>query len=146
MKLYTIGFTKKTAEHFFTTLHAHGVARLIDIRLHPQGQLAGFAKQSDLAYFLKRLAACDYLHRLDLAPTDDLLATYQKTHDWPAYARGFAALMDARAIPASLDRDLFTREPCCLLCSEATPEHCHRRLVAERLAAAWPEIAIEHLL
>ncbi|MGH7193047.1 MAG: DUF488 family protein [Candidatus Saccharimonadales bacterium] len=146
VKLYTIGFTKKSAERFFTLLQQHGVARLIDIRRHPEGQLAGFAKQGDLTYFLKELAGCDYYHLLELAPTDELLRPYQKSHDWPAYERGFAALMEARRIPHALDRDLFTTASCCLLCSEATPEQCHRRLVAERLAVAWPELEIAHLV
>lgn len=42
--------------------------------------------------------------------------------------------MDARAIPTQLDQRFFAEKICCLLCSEATPEQCHRRLVAERLA------------
>jgi uncharacterized protein (DUF488 family) len=146
VQLCTIGFTKKSAEQFFGLLRAHGVGLLVDTRLHPQGQLAGFAKQSDLPYFLKHLADCSYRHMLELAPTEDLLATYQKSHDWEAYVRGFTVLLDERRIPDALPRDLFTSQVCCLLCSEATPEHCHRRLVAERLVAAWPELEIVHLV
>lgn len=146
MHLCTIGFTKKSAEQFFGLLRAHGVGLLLDIRRHPQGQLAGFAKQSDLPYFLKHLADCDYRHMLDLAPTEDLLAAYHNSHDWEAYEQNFMALLDERHIPESLPRELFTSQVCCLLCSEATPEHCHRRLVAERLAVAWPELEIVHLV
>jgi hypothetical protein len=32
-----------------------------------------------------------------------------------------------------------------LLCSEAGPEQCHRRLAAEHLAAAWPDVTVTHL-
>jgi len=32
-----------------------------------------------------------------------------------------------------------------LLCSEATPHHCHRRLAAEYLAEHWADVTIEHL-
>ena len=146
MNLYTIGFTKKPAERFFGLLRDNGVRCLVDIRRHPDGQLAGFAKRADLAYFLAELAGCDYLHLDLLAPSDDILAAYRQDRDWPRYVARFEALMDERGVPASLDRRLFAERPCCLLCSEATPERCHRRLVAERLAAHWPDTTVIHLV
>lgn len=146
MKLYTIGFTKKSARQFFELLRNNGVQRLLDIRLHPDGQLSGFAKGDDLAYFLSRLASCEYYHLAVLAPTDDILSDYRKDHDWPRYEQRFGQLMDQRDVPAALDRELFVQRVCCLLCSEATPEHCHRRLVAERLARVWPGLEIVHLV
>jgi uncharacterized protein (DUF488 family) len=146
MKLYTIGFTQKTAQEFFETLHTHQVQVLIDIRLRPAGQLAGFAKQEDLPYFLDRLAdGCQYRHMPELAPTKDILDGYRADHDWPKYAVHFEALLDERNIPHTLERDFFEEFTCCLLCSEATPEKCHRRLVAERLAASWPNVEVIHL-
>lgn len=145
MKLYTIGFTKKSAQRFFTLLSAHGVKRLIDIRLNPGGQLAGFAKQADLAYFLDQLAGCEYIHMPALAPTGKVLSEYRQDHDWERYTRRFEVLMEARGIPATLDHSIFEAGPCCLLCSEATPEQCHRLLVAERLAREWQGLEIEHL-
>jgi uncharacterized protein (DUF488 family) len=146
MRIYTIGFTQKTAERFFTLLQEHKVGRLIDIRLNPRGQLAGFAKQEDLAYFLHRIAGCDYSHLVELAPADEILSEYRKDHDWPRYERRFEALMEQRNVPGCLDRTTFEAWTCCLLCSEATPERCHRRLVAERLARHWPGTEIVHLV
>ena len=146
MKLYTLGFTKKPARTFFALLREHGVERLVDIRLRPDGQLAGFAKRDDLAYFLAELAACDYRHLADLAPTDQILTDYRRDRDWTAYVRRFEALMDERGVPRPLDHALFTERVCCLLCSEAMPDRCHRRLVAERLARRWPETEIVHLM
>jgi uncharacterized protein (DUF488 family) len=147
MKLYTIGFTRSTAQHFFERLRAAGVRRVVDIRVNPGGQLAGFAKQEDLPYFLEALAdGCQYTHLPALAPTKEMMKTYRGGgSDWETYAARFEALMEARDIPASLDRALFEAEACCLLCSEATPEQCHRRLVAERLQAHWPGVEIVHL-
>jgi len=55
MKIFTIGFTKKSAEEFFTLLKDAGVRRVIDIRLNNTSQLAGFAKARDLEYFLKAI-------------------------------------------------------------------------------------------
>lgn len=146
MTIYTIGFTKKSAERSFDLLRKHKIQRLVDIRLHPDGQLAGFAKQEDLAYFLSRLADCEYRHVDTLAPTDDILSQYRKDHDWLRYVQRFETLMDERDVPGSLDRRLFEDKLCCLLCSEATPEQCHRRLVAERLAREWPGTQVIHLV
>jgi uncharacterized protein (DUF488 family) len=145
MKLYTIGFTKKTAETFFGLLRSHGVQMLADIRLRPDGQLAGFAKQADLPYFLRELAACDYRHLPILAPSHELLSDYRTNHDWSQYVQRFKVLMDERGIPQNLDRQLFDEHVCCLLCSEDTADRCHRRLVAERLAAHWPGVQVTHL-
>lgn len=146
MKLYTIGFTQKSAERFFSLLLDNGIGRLADIRLHPTGQLSGFAKQDDLRFFLQALANCDYIHLPQLAPTDDILTAYRKDKKWPKYVEQFEALMDERGIPETLDRSLFEDRPTCLLCSEQTPDKCHRRLVAERIANRWHGIEIIHLV
>ncbi len=146
MKLYTIGFTQKSAQEFFSLLRDHGVQQLIDIRIRPQGQLSGFARKADLPYFLHELAdRCKYLYLPVLAPTEELMKEYRKDGDWVRYAERFEALLDERNIPAGLDRSIFETAPGCLLCSESTPEHCHRRLVAERLARHWPDVEIIHL-
>jgi uncharacterized protein (DUF488 family) len=146
MKLYTIGFTQTRAEEFFTRLRENGVQRLVDIRVNPHGQLSGFARQEDLPYFLRELAAgCEYVHLPVLAPTKEILKDYRDDGDWPRYVARFEALMDERNIPDALDRAGFESAAGCLLCSEATPEQCHRRLVAERLAARWPNVEIIHL-
>ena len=145
MEIYTIGFTQKPAERFFGLLREHGVGRLLDTRLHPDGQLAGFAKRVDLPYFLRELAGCDYVHVPTLAPTDEILSAYRGDKDWTGYVRRFEALMDERGVPDRLDRSLFDR-PVVLLCSEHKPDKCHRRLVAERLARTWPEAQVVHLV
>jgi len=145
MKLYTIGFTQKTAEEFFDLLKKNGVQRVIDIRLYPGGQLAGFTKQADLRYFLRELIGCDYRHLSELTPTDELLKGFRSDKNWQKYDPAFFRLMQQRGIPQKLERSLFEEQPCCLLCSEATPEHCHRRLVADLLASKWGGVTIIHL-
>jgi len=146
MKIYTIGFTQKSAKDFFELLQSHRVHTLVDIRLNPGGQLAGFSKQGDLPYFLTKLADnCQYVHELRLAPTKEILVNYRTDGDWARYVRRFEALMDERHIPGAIDRSMFEHHDCCLLCSEPTPEQCHRRLVAERMARAWPNVTVIHL-
>src|SRR4051812_20677692 len=146
MKLYTIGFTQKSAQRFFELLAENGVDRVVDIRLKPDGQLSGFAKSGDLAWFLQQLNRCDYVHLPQLAPPADLLSDYRANHDWSAYVPRFETAMDERHIPSTLDRPSFEQQASCLLCSEPTPEQCHRRLVAERLARSWPNVDIVHIV
>ncbi|MCL4506033.1 MAG: DUF488 domain-containing protein [Chloroflexi bacterium] len=146
MELYTIGFTQKRARDFFGLLRANGIRRLVDIRLKPGGQLSGFAKQDDLPYFLDQLAdGCAYTHLPILAPTKEILSEYRASRNWRRYEERFLQLMGERNIPDILDRSIFDPTRCCLLCSEATPEHCHRRLVAELLTERWPNVNLTHL-
>ena len=144
MTVFTIGFTKKSARQFFELLRASGVRRVIDVRLNNLSQLAGFARRDDLAYFLDALGAIGYEHRLELAPTADMLGDYQHGRsDWPTYARRFVALMQDRAIEDTLSPSLM--EAACLLCSEHSPAFCHRRLIVEYLQAHWTGLRAVHL-
>jgi uncharacterized protein (DUF488 family) len=144
MKIFTIGFTKKSAESFFTKLHRAGVKRLVDVRLNNVSQLAGFAKQDDLRYFTKVICNIDYVHLPDLAPTKEILDAYKKNQgDWEVYEGQFLDLLKIRHIEDKVPRDLL--DGGCLLCSEDKPNHCHRRLVAEYLKEKWGEVEIEHI-
>ena len=144
MKIFTIGFTKKSAEQFFESLHLAGVKRVVDVRLNNVSQLAGFAKKNDLAYFLKQLCHMDYLHLPSLAPTKEMLDAYKKKRgSWEAYERAFIDLMVARKIETEIDRE--TLRDACLLCSEDKPHYCHRRLVVEYLREHWGNVKVEHL-
>jgi len=145
MEIYSIGFTQKSASQFFDALRAHRIERLMDIRLNNTSQLAGFAKQADLAYFLREICSASYEHQPLLAPTQEMLDSYKKQKgDWDAYARDFLALLRGRNIESALDRASFARKTV-LLCSEPTAEHCHRRLVLEYLKGHWNDVEIHHL-
>jgi uncharacterized protein (DUF488 family) len=145
MEIYSIGFTKKCASEFFGTLKAHGIARLLDVRLNNTSQLAGFAKQADLAYFLREICGISYEHEPLLAPTQEMLDAYKKRRgDWGVYEDAFLGLMRDRNIETTIDKESFTRKTV-LLCSESTVEHCHRRLVLEYLQEKWGDIRIVHL-
>jgi uncharacterized protein (DUF488 family) len=146
IQLYTIGFTQKSAQDFFGLLAANQIQVLVDIRLKPNSQLGGFAKQRDLPYFLQSLINCDYVHNLDMAPTADLLGDYRHDGDWGHYERGFTRLLNERALITTLDRHWWESHRTCLLCSEHEPDFCHRRLVAEYLASHWKTIDIHHLM
>jgi uncharacterized protein (DUF488 family) len=144
MKLFTIGFTKKSAEKFFTLLKTSDVKRIVDVRLNNVSQLAGFAKRDDLRYFLKEICGIDYVHMPDMAPTKEILDAYKKSkEDWDVYEKAFLNLISERKIENTMSGKLLDRD--CLLCSEDKPLHCHRRLVAEYLKHQWGDIEIVHL-
>ncbi len=144
-KISTIGFTKTTAEGFFERLLNAGVKKVVDVRLHNTSQLAGFAKADDLAYLLKMIGGIGYVHQPLLAPTDPMLKAYKKEKgDWRAYEERFLGLMSERHIEERFKPEMF--EGACLLCSEATPHHCHRRLVCEYLNEKWDRaLEVHHL-
>ncbi len=143
---YTIGFTKKSAEKFFELLKANGVTTVVDVRISNSSQLAGFAKGSDLAYFVKQIVGADYRHIVDFAPTKDLLSKWRKEEvNWDQYTSIYNSLLKARHIESKYDVNSF--DNACFLCSEDTPEYCHRRLLAEYLQQhSNQEVKIVHLV
>jgi uncharacterized protein (DUF488 family) len=145
MRVFTIGFTQKSAAQFFSMLQAAGVRRVLDTRLNNRSQLAGFSKGEDLRYFLKTIAAIDYRYATEMAPTEELLHRYKKLKgSWAEYESAYRELLVRRdvvrhLVPSELDH-------ACLLCSEHEPTHCHRRLAAEFLREQLPTIEIVHLI
>jgi uncharacterized protein (DUF488 family) len=145
MEIYSIGFTQKSASEFFGTLKAHGIERLLDVRLNNTSQLAAFAKQADLAYFLREICGAAYEHEPLLAPTQDILDAFKKKKgSWDTYTEAYLTLIRSRKVESVLSRDSFQKKTV-LLCSEATAEHCHRRLALEYLRQHWGGVTIVHL-
>ena len=146
--LFTIGFTKKTAEEFFRLLREAQVGKLIDIRENRGGQLAGFAKYPDLAFFLQTIAGIAYDYQPIFAPTAEIRDAYINSRDWAQYQNAFADLMAQRRVLDQVDPAAFEGKVA-LLCSEAEPEKCHRRLVAEMLVqyltSLGHQIEVHHL-
>lgn len=146
--LFTIGFAGRSAEEFFEPLKAAGVRLVVDIRLKNVSQLAGFTKRGDLPYFLDKLCAAKYLHVPELAPTKEIMDGYKSGRlDWTSFEAQFTELLTQRgqftakgAIPA-----LLPRGPLALLCSESSPAHCHRRVVAEHAQQVVPNLFVVHL-
>jgi uncharacterized protein (DUF488 family) len=145
MEIYSIGFTQKSASEFFSTLKAHGIERLLDVRLNNTSQLAGFAKQADLAYFLSEICGAVYEHEPLLAPTQEMLDAFKKRKgSWEDYTKDYLALIRSRKVESVLSRESFQKKTV-LLCSEPTAEHCHRRLALEYLQQEWGGVRIIHL-
>ena len=137
-EILTIGFTQTTAERFFGRLRDARVARVLDIRLRNESQLAAFAKAGDLPYFLRELVGTAYEHDLRLAPDEALLAEVRRgALPFETFQTRYRALMASRGVPEALDRGAFVRQRTALLCSEARADACHRSVLAAMLSEAW---------
>lgn len=144
-KIFTIGFTKSSADQFFERLLQSRVSKVIDVRLHNTSQLSGFAKATDLPYLLKKIGNIQFVHQQVLAPTDPMLKAFKNQKgDWSLYESRFLSLMAERKIEDRFKPEMF--DGACLLCSEATPHHCHRRLICDYLNHKWGgALAVKHL-
>jgi uncharacterized protein (DUF488 family) len=144
VKIYTIGFTKTSAENFFSRLKRSGAQRLIDVRLNNISQLAGFAKRDDLRFFSKVICGMEYAHEPLLAPTQEMLDAYKKENgEWSTYEKDFLNLLNHRRVELTLSKQQLDNS--CLLCSEDKPHHCHRRLAVEYLRDRWHDVEVTHL-
>lgn len=138
MQLYTIGYSKKTAEEFFSILRDNGVKQIVDIRRHNTNQLAGFTKESDLPWFLDTIAGIDYSHELSLAPSEELMRAYRKEGlPFDEFAKQLRAEFAEREMPKLIDGSA-------LLCSEPKPDTCHRSVAAQYLAEKG-DVEVVHL-
>jgi uncharacterized protein (DUF488 family) len=145
MNIYTIGFTKKKAEYFFSVLKKSGVKRIVDVRLNNVSQLAGFAKRDDLKYFLKTICDIEYIHLPELAPDKEVLDAFKKKKgDWDTYQTSFKKLLRNRQIEKKYAGIILEGD--CFMCSEDKPDNCHRRLVLEYLQKCWGKITVKHIL
>ncbi len=143
-KIFTIGSTRKTAEEFFELLKSEGVTKIIDVRLNNTSQLLGFAKYPDIEYFTKKILHGEYFHDKKFTPSEKILVRYKKNLiDWDDYEKEFAKLMNYRAVDVYIADKYATQENYCLLCTEPTPEYCHRRLVAEKIKEVLEDVDVE---
>jgi uncharacterized protein (DUF488 family) len=158
-KIVTIGVYGYDAESFFAALQCAGVDTLCDIRRRRgvRGSEYAFANRVRLE---ARLTAFGirYVHRLDLAPSNELrhaqysvdasagVAKRQRAILSPAFAEGYRHecldVFDGQQFAADLGD---TAHVVALLCVESAPAACHRSLAAERLAQALG-LPVEHLL
>ena len=146
IKVCTIGFTKKTAKQFFSILTKNNIDAVVDIRLNNSSQLAGFSKYPDIEFFLEKICNTGYKHDLHFAPKDSTLTKYKKKQiSWDEYEKEFAQTMMERKITEYIKANYSSEGSICLLCSEPTPENCHRRLVANYFKEIFHEVQILHL-
>lgn len=146
MNLYTIGFTQKSAEQFFNLISDNRIELLLDIRLNNSSQLAGFSKGPDLAFFLKEICNCDYVHALEFAPSEDILHAYKKKEiNWETYTKDYTSLIMRRGVISEIDKLFLRYKAICLLCSEPASNNCHRGILAKLILERDRDVIVKHL-
>lgn len=139
IKLFNIGFTQKTAKEFFGIIKANSIDCLVDVRLNPNGQLSRFAFEKDLPFFLSELAnGCKYKHRVDLAPTKELLKEVRNnaspmSKNYKLFEVAYRKQLETKSRISNFADEFGMYENVVLLCSEPTNEKCHRRVLSELL-------------
>jgi uncharacterized protein (DUF488 family) len=146
MEICTSGTSGIPAERFFLRLKEAGVSSIVDTRVHPSSQLAGYAKQDSLIFFAKEILRINYTHEPLLCPEPEVLKAYRsKELNWAEYQDAYLNLLGARKLDLNLGTNTWGERPV-LLCSEELPEYCHRKIAAEHLKSILPGITgIRHL-
>jgi uncharacterized protein (DUF488 family) len=150
-RIVTIGVIGYSADGFFQTLQDAGVDTLVDIRRRRavRGSEYTFANSQRLQARLAELGI-RYLHRLDLAPTDNVRAQQAAADKGTKTARRKRTDLSPEFIDAFHKEVLDPFDPqslrealpgdarvIALLCVEREPAACHRSLVAARLHQEW---------
>lgn len=132
MKLFTIGYEGATISEVIAALSAAGVKRLVDIRAVPLSRRPGFSKNVLAAHLAEAGIAYTGLKPLG-TPAEGREAA--RKHDLPRLRGIYSVqLQTPEAIGAMAELlSLIEEEPCCLLCFERDPTHCHRSLLVEEL-------------
>jgi uncharacterized protein (DUF488 family) len=142
--IWTIGYEKLQPEALVAELEAAGVQRLIDVRFRPQSRRPGMSK-TRLGDLL-RSHGIAYEHRRALGTPPDLRWLYK--HNRVAEgARGFAEHMEADEAAAldALAAELADGPRTVLMCLEADPAVCHRRVLTDALARRVPRLRVVDL-
>ncbi len=142
--LFTIGYEETTQAAVLDALRAAGITLLVDVRAIAASRRPGFAK-SQLAAGVAGVGI-GYLHLRGLGtPPAGRLAARTGRHDEMRRIYGeHLAGAEAGLGLAQLAELVASGQRVCLLCLERQPHHCHRSLIAERLADDIG-CAVEHL-
>lgn len=139
--LWTIGYEKLSPQSLAAELRAAGVRRVLDVRLRPQSRKPGMSK-TKLGLLLGDRGIA-YEHRRALGTPLEIRGLYRSGHLEEA-AAAYRAHVEAHA-SAELDAlaaELDAGPPTALLCLEAEPRGCHRRVVAEALTERRPRLRV----
>lgn len=133
--LWTIGYELATPTTLVDALLAAKVDLLVDVRAVPNSRRPGFSKKALTAACGE--AGIDYLHLRGLGtPADGRAAARAGRHaEMRAIFAKQLKTLEARDDLFLLMEVINAGRSACLLCLEASPEHCHRRLVAKAVQA-----------
>jgi uncharacterized protein (DUF488 family) len=139
--LHTIGYEKLLPPAVLNELQLAGVGRLIDVRYRAQSRRPGMSK-TRLGEMLGEHGIA-YEHRRALGTPPDIRWFYKNNRSGEGRAK-FEAYIEAEhaADLDALAAELAHAPPTALMCLEADPAVCHRRVIAERLRARLPDLRV----
>ena len=141
LTVWTIGYERLLPPELVNELREARVERVIDVRFRPQSRRPGMSK-TRLSQLLGDHGIA-YEHRRALGTPIDIRGLFRSGHLEQARAAYRARVSGAEldALAAELDRGPRTA----LLCLEANPAGCHRRVIAEMLAERRPGLVVVDL-
>lgn len=143
MKLWTIGYEKLWPDALVAELEAAGVQRVLDVRLRPQSRRPGMSK-TKLGLKLAEHGIA-YEHRRELGTPLEIRGLFRagRAEEAAAAYREHVVAVAGDELDALAGE--LGRVRTALLCLEANPAGCHRRVVAELLRERVPGLAVEDL-
>jgi uncharacterized protein (DUF488 family) len=132
--LYTIGYEGADVDRFLTTLKDAGVAAVADVRAVALSRKKGFSKNQLRTNLAE--AGLGYRHFIDLG-TPKAGREAARADDTARMHEIFCEQLATEGAQAAFEQlaEMAGEQPICLLCFERDPARCHRRIIAERLAA-----------
>ena len=141
MTLWTIGYETLWPDALVAELSAAGVQRVLDVRFRPQSRRPGMSK-TKLALKLAEHGIA-YEHRRELGTPMEIRGLFRAGHLDEARA-AYRAQVAGEALDA-LAAEVDGGPRTALLCLEANPAGCHRRVVAELLVERQPGLVVVDL-
>jgi uncharacterized protein (DUF488 family) len=139
--VWTIGYEKLLPPALVAELQAAGVRRVIDVRFRPQSRRPGMSK-TRLGALLGQHGIA-YEHRRELGTPADMRWLFHSGRLAEAHA-AYRAHVQAET-PEAIDElaaELETAPPTALLCLEADPAGCHRRVITQALRERRPDLRV----
>ena len=134
MRLYTVGHSNRTLDEFLDVLKAHAIGRVADVRVIPRSRRFPHFCDDKLHDALAE-AGVEWRHFEALGgmrkPRKD-----SPNQGWESEAfRGYADYMATHHFDKALREllDWAEEAPTAVMCAEARPSRCHRRLIADAL-------------
>jgi uncharacterized protein (DUF488 family) len=147
-EIWTVGYEALLPDMLVAELEAAGVERLIDVRFRPQSRRAGMSK-TKLGLLLGEHRIV-YEHRRALGTPPDIRSDYKQGRIGDGHRRMEQFVEEDVAPARALDElaaELAAGDAprTVLMCLEADPAVCHRRVLVERLADRLPDLVVHDL-
>jgi uncharacterized protein (DUF488 family) len=138
--VFTVGYEGRSPDELFRLLVAAGITVLVDSRWRPQSRKAGFSKSALQRECARR--GIEYRHERDLGTPPEIMRRFRETgdYDWDAYQ----AFLRSKASTVDSIAGVARTASICFLCYELDAAQCHRRFVAQEVAARL-EGTVRHL-